>query len=45
MSRAILHGLVALMGLYLLLVAWWQARVLGGEAMGNPDGSVDDWHR
>lgn len=25
-------------------MGWWQANVLKGKAMDNPDGTTDDWH-
>ncbi len=44
-SQVSLYALVALIGLFALLLLAWQIRVLRGEAMRNPDGSVDDWHQ
>ena len=32
------------MGLFYILLLWWQVQVLEGKAMENPDGSFDDWH-
>ena len=43
-SRGILYVLLALMGLYTLIVWGWQINILRGKAMQNPDGSYDDWH-
>ncbi len=43
-SQVTLYVLVTLIGLYALLLLIWQARVLRGESMRNPDGSADDWH-
>lgn len=43
-SRVSLYVLLALIGLFALLVAGWQVMVLKGKAMKNPDGSSDDWH-
>lgn len=37
------YVLVAAIGLYVLLLGWWQAMVLSGKPMQNPDGSIDDW--
>ncbi len=42
-SRVSLYALLALMGMFALLVGVWQAKVLRGRAMKNPDGSTDDW--
>jgi hypothetical protein len=39
-----LYVLVALLGLYNVLLWGWQFMVLRGKAYKNPDGSVDDWH-
>lgn len=36
---------MAIIALYTLLLWWWQAMVLSGRAMKNPDGSTDDWAR
>ena len=44
-SQVIGYVLIAIIGLYSLVVAWWQANVLSGKAMQNPDGSADDWGR
>ena len=43
-SQIIFYILVLLIGLYVVLIGAWQLKVLRGEAMSNPDGSVDDWH-
>ncbi len=43
-SQISLYVLLALIGLFILLLLGWQVRVLQGRAMRNPDGSVDDWH-
>lgn len=40
-----LYALLALVGLFVLLLLVWQIRVLRGDAMANPDGSVDDWRQ
>ncbi len=42
-SQIVGYVLVAIIGLYTLLLGWWQAKVLSGSAMDNPDGSTDDW--
>ncbi|MGB2770160.1 MAG: hypothetical protein WBC88_10585 [Candidatus Zixiibacteriota bacterium] len=44
LSRVTLYALLALIGVYALLVWDWQVKVLKGKAMKNPDGSSDDWH-
>ena len=43
-SQISLYVLMALIGVYTLLVASFQVMVLKGKAMKNPDGSSDDWH-
>ncbi len=43
-SQISLYVLMALIGVYTLLVGGFQAMVLKGKAMKNPDGSSDDWH-
>ena len=43
-SQISLYILLALMGLFALLVFGWQIMILRGKAMKNPDGTVDDWH-
>jgi hypothetical protein len=45
LSRVTLYALLALIGVYALLVWGWQVNVLRGKAMKNPDGSSDDWHQ
>jgi len=44
LSQISLYVLLALIGLYTLLVGGWQIMILKGKAMKNPDGSSDDWH-
>jgi len=44
LSQISFYVLMALIGLYTLLVEGWQIMVLKGKAMKNPDGSSDDWH-
>ena len=44
-SQVNLYVLLVLIGLYVLLIGGWQIKVLRGEAMENPDGSTDDWHK
>ena len=44
LSQISLYMLLALIGLFALLVGGWQIMVLQGKAMKNPDGSTDDWH-
>ena len=39
-----LYVLLALLGLFSLLVFGWQIMILRGKAMNNPDGTVDDFH-
>lgn len=43
-SQIVFYVLIALIGLYVVLIEVWQIKVLRGETMSNPDGSVDDWH-
>ena len=43
-SQISLYVLLALMGLYALIVLGWQIMVFKGRSMRNPDGSADDWH-
>ncbi|MDJ0635984.1 MAG: hypothetical protein QNJ34_22550 [Xenococcaceae cyanobacterium MO_188.B29] len=43
-SQISLYVLMALIGVYTLLVGVVQVMVLKGKAMKNPDGSSDDWH-
>jgi hypothetical protein len=45
LSRVTLYALLALIGVYALLVWGWQIKVLKAKAMKNPDGSSDDWHQ
>jgi hypothetical protein len=45
LSRITLYALLALIGVYTLLILFWQVKVLKGKAMKNPDGSSDDWHQ
>ena len=44
-SQITLYVLVALIGLFTLLIGGWQIMVLKGKEMKNPDGSFDDWHK
>jgi hypothetical protein len=44
LSQVILYVLLAVMGLYALLLWGWQIMILRGKAFNNPDGSKDDWH-
>lgn len=43
-ARVSLFLLMGIMGAFILFLGVWQAKVLGGQAMKNPDGSFDDWH-
>jgi len=43
-AQICLYILLALLGLYSLLIFGWQIMVLRGNAMKNPDGSSDDYH-
>ena len=43
-SQISLYFLLAMLGTLALVIALCQYRVLRGEALKNPDGSVDDWH-
>ncbi len=43
-SQIILHLLLALTGLFALVIWGGQVWVLRGNAFPNPDGSTDDWH-
>jgi hypothetical protein len=45
LSKISLYVLMALIGLYTLIVEAWQIMVLKGKAMQNVDGSSDDWHK
>lgn len=44
-SQACLAVLLGLFALYTVALGYWQAAVLRGRSMRNPDGSFDDWHR
>ena len=44
LSQIILYVLLALIGLFILLIGFWQFKVLKGETMAAPDGSSDSWH-
>ncbi len=44
LSRIGLYVILALFGIYSLLLWVWQAMILRGRAFRNPDGSTDDWH-
>jgi hypothetical protein len=44
LSQVSLYVLLALIGLFALLVGGWQIMVLQGKTMKNPDGSSDDRH-
>ena len=43
-SQISLYVLLALLGLFSLLVFGWQIMILKGKNMKNPDGSSDNWH-
>ena len=43
-SQISLYVLLALMGLFSLLIFGWQIMILRGKAMQNPDGTSDDYH-
>jgi hypothetical protein len=43
-SQIVFYVLIVLVGLYVVLIGLWQIKVLRGEPMQNPDGTVDDWH-
>jgi len=43
-SQITLYFLLALIGLFSLLVFVWQIMILRGKSMQNPDGSFDDYH-
>jgi hypothetical protein len=43
-SQISLYLLLALMGLFSLLVFGWQIMILRGKSMQNPDGTSDDYH-
>ena len=42
-SQVIGYGLMAVIGLFTMLIWGWQVMVLSGRPMRNPDGSTDDW--
>jgi hypothetical protein len=42
-AQVTLYVLLFFMGLYSVLVFFWQILVLRGRSMKNPDGSLDDW--
>lgn len=44
LSQFTLYVLIALIGLFTILLVGWQIMILRGKAMKNPDGSTDDWH-
>lgn len=44
-SQIVLYILMAFIGLFALLVAGWQVKVLQGAPMQNPDGSTDSWRQ
>ncbi len=44
LSQISLYVLLALMGLFGLLIFGWQIMILRGKAMKNPDGTFDDYH-
>ena len=43
-SQISLFVLLALIGLFSLLILGWQIMILLGKAMQNPDGTIDDYH-
>ncbi len=43
-SQISLYVLITSIGLYTILLGGWQAMVLKGKEMKNPDGSSDNWH-
>ncbi|MBI4672564.1 MAG: hypothetical protein HY741_12975 [Chloroflexi bacterium] len=43
-SQVMLYVLLAVMGLFAVLLWVWQFMILRGKAFKNPDGSIDDWH-
>ncbi|MFG5383096.1 hypothetical protein [Yoonia sp. R2-816] len=45
LSRISLYILLALNAILTALLLWFQAQVLIGKAMPNPDGTFDDWHQ
>jgi len=42
-SQVTLYVLLAMLGLYFILLWVWQIKVLKGGTMPNPDGTVDDY--
>ncbi len=44
LSKIILYGDISIMGVFCLLLGYWQLNVFRGRSMDNPDGSKDDWH-
>ena len=44
LSQITLYVLLALIGVFTLIIWGWQINVLRGKALTNPDGSVDSWH-
>ena len=44
LSRISLYVMLALFGLYSLILWIWQGMIMRGKAFKNPDGSTDDWH-
>lgn len=44
LSLISLYLLLAMLGALALIIALWQFRVLRGQTLKNPDGSVDGWH-
>ncbi|NNE52463.1 MAG: hypothetical protein HKN30_08670 [Sulfitobacter sp.] len=45
LSQAILYVLLAAIGLFSVVILWFQMNVFRGKRMPNPDGSADDWHQ
>ncbi len=43
-SHISLYVILALFGLFSLMLWVLQSRILRGQAFENPDGSKDDWH-
>ena len=44
LSQVSLYILLALIGIFTLIIWGWQINVLRGKTMTNPDGSADSWH-
>ena len=44
LSQITLYVLLEFIGVFSLLILWFQINVLRGKRMPNPDGSADDWH-